>query len=172
MKYLEHRRHTERTRPLDHINQKGIDLAKKVASRIGPFSYTLTSTVPRAIETALVLGYEVNRTDNLLFHYKPELMAELGDNSFKAITKAIKAGRYTHSYAQDQLDLFRDVLEQVDEGESVLVVSHGNMVEIGLTAMFPDSDKSKWGKPFSYLDGYRVGYEKGQFVGPKILRAL
>jgi broad specificity phosphatase PhoE len=170
MKYLEHRRHTERTRPHDHINQKGIDLAKRAAETAGPFHYVLTSTVPRAVETALVLGYEVNRMDDLLFHYKPELMDELGNRSFQAIVKAIEAGRYTYSYAQDQLNLLREALDEVEDGETVLVVSHGSMVEIGLVAMFPNLDYEKWEKPFTYLEGYRVGYENGEFNDPQILR--
>jgi hypothetical protein len=95
MKYLEHRRHTERTRPYDHLNQAGIDLAKLVAKQTGPFHYTLTSSIPRAVETALVLGYEVNRTDDLLFHYKPELMGELGNQSCCVIYKAQQSGGKT-----------------------------------------------------------------------------
>ncbi len=170
MKYLEHRRHTERTRPLDHINQNGIDLAKKVSPEVTAPKYTLTSTVPRAVETALVLGYEVNRMDDLLFHYKPEIMGELGDQSFKAIAEAIKSGKYTASYSEDQLDLFKEVLGEVKDGETVLVVSHGSMVEIGLVAMFPEMDHTEWGKPFTYLEGYRVAYENGEFKDPEILR--
>ena len=170
MKYLEHRRHTERTRPYDHINQDGIDLAKQVVGQTGPFQYTLTSTIPRAVETALVLGYEVNRTDDLLFHYKPELMGELGKQTFSDIAKAIELGKYTDSYSQDQMALLKEALAEVKKGETVLVVSHGCMVEIGLVAMFPDMDHEKWGKPFTYLEGYRVGYEKGEFKDPEILR--
>ena len=170
MKYLEHRRHTERTRPYDHINQNGIDLAKKVAKTTGPFHYTLTSSIPRAVETALVLGYEVNRTDDILFHYKPELMGELGKQTFADISKAIELGKYTDSYSQDQIAILKEAMEEVKDGETMLVVSHGNMVEIGLVAMFPDIDHMEWGKPFRYLEGYRVGYENGEFKDPEILR--
>ncbi len=170
MKYLEHRRHTERTRPLDHINQNGIDLANKVAPDVRKSKYTLTSSIPRAVETALVLGYEVNRMDDRLFQYKPEIMGELGDQSFKAIAKAIVAGKYTASYSEDQLSLFREALDEVKDGETVLVVSHGSMVEIGLVAMFPERDHAEWGKSFTYLEGYRVAYENGEFKDPEILR--
>ena len=170
MKYLEHRRHTERSPPNVHINQKGIDLAKHIAGTTVPFHYVLTSSIPRAVETALVLGYAVNRTDDLLFHYKPELLDELGNNSFSAIAKAIDAGRYTFSYAFDQLNLLKETLNEVSEGETVLVISHGNMVEIGLVAMFPNMDYGKWGKPFSYLEGYRVTFDDGEFKNPMIIR--
>jgi broad specificity phosphatase PhoE len=170
MKYLEHRRHTERTRPLDHINQNGIDLAKRVAPEVKPPKYTLTSTVPRAVETALVLGYEVNRTDDLLFNYAPEIMGEIGDRSFKAIAKAIKSGKYTASYAEDQIGLLKEALNEVKDGENVLTISHGSMVEIGLVAMFPDLSHEEWGDQFTYLEGYRVEYENGEFKNPQILR--
>ena len=141
-----------------------------MAKQAGPFNYTLTSSIPRAVETAIVLGYEVDRTDDLLFHYKPELMGELGNQSFMDIAKAIESGRYTDSYAQDQVALLREAMDEVKEGETVLVVSHGSMVEIGLVAMFPDADYKEWGKPFTYLEGYRVGYENGEFKDPEILR--
>jgi broad specificity phosphatase PhoE len=108
--------------------------------------------------------------DALLFYYKPEVMNEIGNNSFKDIAKAVEAGRYTYSYAKDQLGLLIESLEEVEEEESVLVISHGYMIEIGLVAMFPSMDHEKWGDPFHYLEGYRVGYENGEFKDLQILR--
>ncbi len=171
VKYLEHRRHTERTKPNDHINQRGINLAGRVAEDIGSFQYVLTSKVPRAVETALVLGFEVDHMDDLLYHYTPEVMGELGDKSFGAIADAIALGGYAYSYAMDQVSLFKESLDKVDEGEAVLVISHGVMVEISLVSMFPDTNHSAWGGPFSYLEGYSVGYLDGEFVNLEILRS-
>lgn len=170
MKYLEHRRHTMRIKPGVHLSQEGIDLAKRIGSTMGPFSKVVTSTVPRAIETALVFGFAVDEMIEELSTLGSQIDEEIGNGSFEDISKAIQENGATARYGRMQIDLFNRILSEIDEGERALVVSHGGIVEIGLVTMTPDADHSKWGEPFDYCEGFRVGIEDGKYVTVELLR--
>jgi len=65
MKTIEIRRHSIRSKPGDHLNQQGVTLARLVGQNLGPFDRVVTSTLPRAIETAIAMGFgvdEINET--------------------------------------------------------------------------------------------------------------
>ncbi|MBZ0278386.1 MAG: hypothetical protein K8I60_19725, partial [Anaerolineae bacterium] len=60
MRYLEMRRHTIRIKPGQHLSQAGVTLARRVGETIGPFDRVITSTIPRAYETAIAMGFAVD----------------------------------------------------------------------------------------------------------------
>src|SRR5205823_9146935 len=60
MRIVEHRRHTMRTKPGDHLSQAGVDLARRVGAGLGRFDRVVTSRVARAFETAIAMGYAVD----------------------------------------------------------------------------------------------------------------
>ena len=60
MRTLEIRRHTHRHVPQPHLSQQGVDLARRAGEGLGQFDRVITSTVPRAFETALAMGYAVD----------------------------------------------------------------------------------------------------------------
>ena len=66
MRTLYVRRHTMRRKPGQHVSQDGIDLARLVGAESGPFNLVVTSPVPRAVETAIAMGFEVDETDESL----------------------------------------------------------------------------------------------------------
>lgn len=170
MKCLEHRRHTMRIKPGIHLSQEGIDLAKRIGSTMGPFRKVVTSTVPRAIETALVFGFTVDEMVEELSTLGPTIDEEIGSGSFKDISIAIQKNGATAKYGQMQLNLFNRILSEIEEGECALVVSHGCIVEIGLVTMIPDADHSTWGRPFDYCEGFRVEVEDVEYVNVELLR--
>src|SRR4051812_18346376 len=57
---IEHRRHTMRAKPGQHLTQEGVDLARRVGDGMGRFDRVVTSRVPRAYETAIAMGYAVD----------------------------------------------------------------------------------------------------------------
>ena len=63
MRTLEVRRHTMRRKPGQRLSQDGIELARLVGDGSGHFDLVVSSDVPRAIETAIAMGYEVNEID-------------------------------------------------------------------------------------------------------------
>src|SRR5947209_6777177 len=77
MKVLEHRRHTMRVKPKKHLSQAGVSLARRVGEEMGPFDRVVTSTVPRALETAIALGFAVDSRAELLSGLGEYVDAEL-----------------------------------------------------------------------------------------------
>jgi phosphohistidine phosphatase SixA len=78
MRWLEVRRHsvTKRSRgPGSHLSQEGVALARLVGSTLEPFASVVTSAAPRAIETALAMGYGVDETVDLPSGYLPGQLA-------------------------------------------------------------------------------------------------
>src|SRR5258708_31481668 len=60
MRMIYHRRHTMRTKPGDHLSLSGVDLARRVGASMGPYDVVITSTVARAFETAIAMGFAVD----------------------------------------------------------------------------------------------------------------
>ncbi len=60
-----------RAKPGQHLTQAGVILARRAGETIGPFDRVITSTVPRAFETALAMGFAV---DEVL-----DALAQMGD---------------------------------------------------------------------------------------------
>lgn len=61
-----------------HLSREGIELARLVGSTSGPFSLVVTSTIPRAVETAIAMGFEVHETLDALRHLPSEVFDEVG----------------------------------------------------------------------------------------------
>ena len=73
MKTIEIRRHSIRTIPGDHLNQTGVSLARMVGENLGPFDRVITSTLPRAFETAIAMGFAVDEQNELMSTYGSEV---------------------------------------------------------------------------------------------------
>ena len=69
MKTLEIRRHSIRSPLGEHLNQTGVTLARLVGQSIGPFDRVVTSTLPRAFETAIAMGFAVDEQNELMSTY-------------------------------------------------------------------------------------------------------
>jgi len=66
MKIIEIRRHSIRSKPGEHLSQQGVTLARLVGENLGPFDKVITSTLPRAFETAIAMGFAVDEQLELL----------------------------------------------------------------------------------------------------------
>ena len=64
--FIEHRRHSMRSKPGQHLSQAGVDLARRVGEGMTAFDRVYTSTVPRAFETGIAMGFAVDRQIDLL----------------------------------------------------------------------------------------------------------
>jgi broad specificity phosphatase PhoE len=60
MRTLEIRRHTHRNAPQPHLSQIGVELARRAGEGLGKFDRVVSSTIPRAFETAIAMGYAVD----------------------------------------------------------------------------------------------------------------
>ena len=76
MAVIEHRRHSWREPPGQHLTQKGVELARRVGETMGRFDLVVTSDLPRAFETAIAMGYAVDREEPLLGRFGDDLAEE------------------------------------------------------------------------------------------------
>lgn len=171
MKILEVRRHSIRSAGSDHLNQKGVTLARKIGQEIGPFEFTATSTLPRAFETAIAMGFAVDEQKELLNTYGSAVEREAPwPMPFFHYSEIVKQDGAAAKYAYKLVDYYTAIMERLDSGASALTVSHGGVVELGVVACLPDMDFSTWGDAVQYCEGARLFWDDGRFTHGEVLR--
>lgn len=171
MKTIEIRRHSIRSKPGDHLSQEGVRLARRIGETTGPFERVVTSTLPRAFETAIAMGFAVDEQVELMSTYGPYAEAEIPwPQSFAAYAKAVKRGNAAAKYAKSLADYYARVVNSLGEDGAALVINHGGVVELGVVASFPDSDYESWGEAVDYCEGARLFWQDGKFVRGEVLR--
>lgn len=173
MKTIEIRRHSIRSIPGDHLNQTGVSLARRVGEGLGPFDRVVTSTLPRAFETAIAMGFAVNEQVELMSSFGAQVEHEVPwPQRFAAYAKAVsrRRGGAAQWYANQLAAYYTDLADRLVKGGAALVINHGGVVELGVTASFPDADYESWGEAASYCEGARLFWEDGTFVNAELLR--
>ncbi|HNK64702.1 MAG TPA: hypothetical protein PLE14_11640 [Anaerolineales bacterium] len=171
MKILEVRRHSIRATGGDHLNQKGVALARKVGMEIGPFDFVATSMLPRAFETAIAMGFAVDAQSELMNTYGGAVEREAPwPMPYFHYSEIVKQDGFAAKYAYELLDLYTNLLERIPEGGSALVINHGGVVEMGVVACLPDEDFLPWGDSVDYCEGARLFWDDGRFVRGEVLR--
>jgi broad specificity phosphatase PhoE len=171
MKIIEIRRHSIRAAGGDHLNQQGIALARKLGQGIGPFHYVATSTLTRALETAVAMGFAVNEQNQLLNTYGGAVEREAPwPMPFLHYSEIVKQTGAAAAYANQLADFYKTLLGRIPDGGSALVINHGGVVELGVTACLPDVDFSTWGDSVDYCEGARLFWDDGRFARGEVLR--
>ena len=131
MRTLEIRRHTHRNVPQPHLSQLGVDLARRAGEELGKFDRVITSTVPRAFETALAMGYAVDEQIDQLSMMSDEVTAVIQWNAgFTAWAKAAQTKPGGDAAIRKPLaGLLRSIVRTLPDGGRALIISHGGIVE-------------------------------------------
>jgi broad specificity phosphatase PhoE len=171
MKTIEVRRHSIRSQPGHHLNQSGVTLARLVGENLGPFDRVVTSTIPRAFETAIAMGFAVDEQIELLSSYGNDVEHEVPwPQSFAAYAKAVKRGGEAERYANQLASYYASLVDYLADGRAALVINHGGIVELGVVASFPDVDYESWGWAVDCCEGARLYWEDGKCVNAEVLR--
>ena len=171
MKTIEIRRHSIRSKPGDHLNQSGVTLARLVGENLGPFDWVVTSTSPRAFETAIAMGFAVDEQNELMSSYGNDVEREAPwPLSLAGYAEVIRKGGTTAKYANQLVAVYTKLADYIADGRAALVINHGGIVEMGAVACLPDADHFAWGSHFEPCEGVRLFYEDGKFVNAEILR--
>jgi hypothetical protein len=169
MKTLEIRRHSIRSQG-DHLSQQGVELARSVGQAIGPFERVVTSTLPRAFETAIAMGFAVDEQSDLMSTYGNDVNHEAPwPMSFANYAKVIQRDGAAAKYARKLAKYYEGILNSVPDGSAALVINHGGVVELGVTGCLPDFDFSSWGRSVEYCEGVRLFWDK-KFIRAEELR--
>ncbi len=171
MKTIEVRRHSIRDRSSQDLSEPGLALARMTGAETGPFQYVVTSTMPRAYQTAVAMGFEVDEQVELLNTYGDAVEAEIPwPADFSEYTAPVRRGGAPARYAQRLREFFTRLAESLPKAGAALVVSHGGVVEIGAVACLPEADHAAWGHYVEYCEGVRLFWEDGKFVNAEIIR--
>ena len=174
MRHVEIRRHAQRIDRSDqasHLSRGGVEMARQVGVAAGPFELVVSSPITRAIETAIAMGFTVDEELADLVEYPSAVNAEVAyDDSFAVFGQAYRLGRAMAAYADKMAVVARSIAARVDDGGSVLAVSHGGIVEACAVGAAPDFDHSAWGPSFGYCEGVRIGYDEQGSATVEILR--
>lgn len=172
MKIIEHRRHSIRHKDTVHLNQKGVELARLIGNSMNSFDRVITSGHERAFETSIAMGYAVDEQLTDLMTFGQEVMDEV-DNwsmSFDKIKSYYLKKGPLYQFCLDQEKLLLDEIINISEGGSLLIISHGGVIDYPLVHLFQDEDHKSWGAPFSYCEGYRLFVENNRFVKYELLK--
>jgi broad specificity phosphatase PhoE len=171
MKTIEIRRHSIRTRPGVHLSQQGVTLARRVGQDLGPFDRVVTSTLPRAFETAIAMGFAVDEQNELMSSYGSSVELEAPwPLSLAEYAEVVRRGGAAAQYANQLADVYRQLADSLAERSAALVVNHGGVLELGAVACLPDADHTAWGPYFDYCEGIRLFWDDGKFLDVEILK--
>ena len=174
MRYLENRRHSARDPAGPHLSPAGIALARHVAATVGPFDKVVCSQKPRAVETAVAMGYTVAAELDELGTMPSELQTLIDavhPRGFADYAALVARNPAMARYARGQEALWRHELESVPDGGRLLIVSHGGVIESGAVVAAPTSANT-WGATLGYLDGIRLYRDAGQWVRAEVVRVV
>ncbi len=171
MKTIEIRRHSIRTKPGQHLSQQGVTLARLVGQNLGPFDRVVTSTLPRAFETAIAMGFAVDVQNELMSTYGDAVEMEAPwPMSLEEYAEVLRKRGAAARYANQVAEIYRQLAGYLADGRAALVINHGGVVEMGAIACLPDADHASWGPHFECCEGIRLFWEEGKFVSAEVLR--
>jgi broad specificity phosphatase PhoE len=171
MKTIEIRRHALRDKPNKHISQEGINVARRVGEEMGPFDLVITSTLPRALETAIAMGFFVHQRLEIIESYGNKIEKEVPwPQPFAVYQTAYQAGGLAMEYMQDLAAFYTSVVEALPEDGAALVISHGGIVEMSAVACLPEADYASSGPHCECCEGVRLFWEEDKCVKVEILR--
>ncbi|MCI4360847.1 MAG: histidine phosphatase family protein [Thermoplasmata archaeon] len=171
MRGIDYRRHAQRDPGGVHLNANGIATARRVAASSGPYARVLSSPLPRAAETAQIVGGRVAELRRELATLEPGVESALGPIvRWSDYGASARRSPTVARYAERQASALQRIADTVPEGGQALVVSHGMILELGAIGALPELDTSAWGGPAGYCEGIRLEYEGGRCVAGTILR--
>ena len=159
-----------RLQPGQHLSQAGVDRARKVGAGLQDIDYVVTSDLPRAIETAIAMGYAPDRTEPALASMMDADQEADWTQGCEAFARAFALGGHTARAAGAQAQLVRSIAEGLPEDGHALIVSHGGIIELGVVGLLPDLDYSGWGPACDYCEGVRLFFLGPDCTGAQLLR--
>ncbi|HEX2916664.1 MAG TPA: histidine phosphatase family protein [Chloroflexia bacterium] len=171
MRYLELRRHSLRVPPDIHLSPAGKLLAAEVGSRMGPFQRVFSSPLPRALETARAMGFQVEQELDLMGLMPSHAERELNlAHSFAEVAQILQIGGAAAEYGRRAADLMLSLVKRLAEGQAALVVSHLGSIESTAITCLPSADYTNWGRLCSYCEGVRLAFEDNKWVDIELIR--
>lgn len=200
MAIVEVRRHAERAGPTDAgsaLSPAGRAMAERLARTAPAYAVVAASPLPRAKETAAIIGGRLDLTDPALL---PDLSQIVQARTIEEYAPLLDEGDRERALAEEQagawarLGVLADGRERPAgvadgrEGSGVvggrsaakdsaaddvaaLVITHGGVIELAALRIARELGVTLRGDAFSYCEGVRVRYQRGRAVALQVLRA-
>lgn len=168
---LRHAQRQDTSNNLSHLSRAGVDQARRMSRQVGAFDLVVSSPLPRAIETAIAMGFAVDQEIELLATLAPEVSSEVRwDAGYAAWAQALKRGGETRAYALQLLSLADTLLSSLPDGGTALVLTHGGIVEALAVAAASNANHASWGGAAGYCEGVRLTLQKPNGYTVELLR--
>jgi broad specificity phosphatase PhoE len=154
---IELRRHSRRNGADANLSQAGVDLARRLGAEMGPFALVLTSPAERAIQTAVAMGFALDRIeDALALPGLSQLALELDTcKTFADVIRLMRASVHMAEYARTLRMLADELAGELRDGERALAISHGGVLETLVAACLDSGDADDDARIRALGDGFR-----------------
>ncbi len=148
-------------------------MCERLAKHAPRYALVVSSPLPRAKETAQRIAGRLDGAD-------PGLLPDLGTHAsalFGSMRTLADWGALLHEndearrFAEEQLAAWARLAARVGEGDRVLAVSHGGIIDLPAVRLMERLGMPVAAPAFGYGEGVRVTYAKGQPVALEVLRA-
>jgi broad specificity phosphatase PhoE len=173
---LELRRHSRRSGADANLNQSGVALARSLGASMGPFALVVSSPAERAIQTAVAMGFAIDRIeDALALPEQAQLALELDMcKSFADVAMLLRASARMADYALRLRGVARELVDEIDHNQSALAISHGGVLETMVAGCLADGDDMTriraLGAGFRFCEGARLTWDGAAFSLLQLLR--
>ncbi len=160
-----------------HLSSEGVELAKRVGESLGRFDLVYARSIPRAVETAIAMGFAVDDTIDFACSYVPGEFEHHEQWEWphpyiefkKRVTSS--TSRLATTAAMD-CNRWVQIAQSLPAGGRGLIVSSGGSIEPVLVYCCLDSDMGSWGKPLSHCDAVTMVFDGTGLSSPQIIRAI
>lgn len=168
---IEIRRHAERTKPGQNLSRTGIDRARVAGASGPPFARVVTSPSPRAVQTAVAMGYPVDVEESVLQSFGSATAALIDwDAGFASWQRGVGGSPGIAAFVTLQAAVWRQVVTGILPGQAALVLTHGGMIEAGVMAAAPAHDWLAAGEALDHVEGVRLWFADERCVSASLLR--
>lgn len=175
MRALEVRRHAERADRSDEhsgLSESGRAMCLRLGRDTPAYALVVASPLPRAMETARLIGGRLDRVEGALLpdlHGLPFGFWE-GLRDLAAYWDLHRRSDGARRLGAEQAALWASLVSSLAEGESGLAVSHGAVIELGAVALAAPVSVALDGPVFGYCEGIVATFERDAAIGVRILR--
>lgn len=179
MKTLEVRRHSFTKKGPSRecgslLSAEGVRTARVTGETLPDFGYVLAGPDRRHTETAIAMGYAVDEVvdwpsgyvEGVVDHHDQWRWGE----PFVRYRELLQTSSALRDMAGAHLGHWRRALDQIRDGDAVLVVSSGGSIEPVLVAALASGEVTGWGSALHHLDGATLTFDRGTCVDVEIRR--
>lgn len=167
---IEIRRHAKRRKPGSNLTTEGIRRAQSASTSDREYALVVTSSLPRALQTAVAMGHGVDEEDWTMASMGEVAASYPWEAGFGEMQHAIRTDAVASAYSALQTLQLRHYLGRIATGEAVLVVSHGGIAEAGIIGLLGDLDASSFGPSLDYCEGARIQLDGDSVRRVELLR--